>query len=238
MNPLTLVVATAAVATGALVQGSIGFGLNLVAAPVLVLLDPRFVPVPVIVAALFVNLLLVARSRGENGWARVRWSMAGALPMCIVGAFAVAALDQRDLEITFAVLVLLGVASSLSGFHPRRSAPNLAVAGAAAGFMGTTTGVGGPPMALLFQHERGPLLRASLLRFFLFTSVVALIALTALGEVRASDLGLALVLLPGSLLGYLAAPHLTRRLDHGYVRHAVLAVSAVSSVLVLVRALA
>ncbi|MDQ3385935.1 MAG: sulfite exporter TauE/SafE family protein, partial [Actinomycetota bacterium] len=35
-----------AVLVGALVQGSIGFGLNLIAAPVLALVDPDLVPGP------------------------------------------------------------------------------------------------------------------------------------------------------------------------------------------------
>jgi len=230
--------ATLAICAGAIVQGSIGFGLNLLSAPILVLIDPHFAPVPVIAVSLVLNALLVQRNRGHRSWHAMRWPMVGAVPAMVAGAAVVAVIDQRALSIGFAVLLLAAVALSLSGLRPAHNDRNLGLAGAASGFMGTTTGVGGPPMGLLFQDHQGPELRASLLRFFLFTSVVSLSLLFAFGEVHRRDMGLALVLLPGALSGYLVAPRLSRRLDRGYVRHAVLAVSAASAVVVLIRALA
>ncbi len=237
MTPLAFGTATLAIFTGAVAQGSIGFGLNLLAAPILVLIDPHFVPVPVIMLSLGLNPLLCIRNRGEHPWRGMRWPMVGAVPAMLAGAAAVAVVDERLLGIGFGVLVLVAVALSVSGRHPPHTDVNLVVGGAASGFMGTTTGVGGPPMALLFQQTQGTQLRASLLRFFLFTSFVSLLLLGAFGQVHRRDLGLFAVLVPGALAGYLAAPHLTRILDRGYVRHAVLVVSAVSAAVVLVRGL-
>ena len=238
MTPLALGTATLAIFAGALVQGSIGFGLNLLAAPVLILIDPHYVPVPVIIVSLVLNVLLCARNRGHRPWHQMRWPMVGAVPAMVLGAAAVAVVDERFLEIGFGLVVLAGVAAGASGRHPPHTDRNLIVVGAASGFMGTTTGVGGPPMALLFQHTEGTQLRASLLRFFLFTSFVSLGLLTAFGEVHRHDLALAASLAPGTAAGFLIAPHLSRVLDRGYVRHAVLAVSAVSAAVVLVRGLA
>ncbi len=238
MTPLAFGTATLAIFAGALVQGSIGFGLNLLAAPILLLIDPHYVPVPVIMVSLVLNVLLCARNRGDRPWQTMRWPMVGALPAMVLGAAAVAVIDQRFLEVGFALVVLAAVAVSLSGRHPRHTDANLALAGAASGFMGTTTGVGGPPMALLFQHTEGTQLRASLLRFFLFTSFVALGLLGAFGQVHRHDLALAATLAPGTAAGFLVAPHLSRVLDKGYIRHAVLVVSAASATVVLVRGLA
>ncbi len=160
------------------------------------------------------------------------------MPASVVGAAAVASVDRRQLSILFGLLVLLGVALSVSGLHPRANKPNLLVAGAASGFMGTTTGIGGPPMALMFQKHRGPDLRASLARFFGIGSLVAIIPLMILGQVHLADLGRAAVLIPGGLVGFVLSKHVARRLDHGYIRHAVLAISATSAVIVLIRAVA
>jgi len=44
-----LVLAIAAVAGGAIVQGSVGVGLSLVAAPALVAIDPTFIPGPLLI---------------------------------------------------------------------------------------------------------------------------------------------------------------------------------------------
>lgn len=237
MSLLAWLVATVAMFSGALVQGSIGFGLNMVAAPILVLLDPHFVPVPVIMVAFVLNCLLVPRHRHPHTWSTMRWPMIGALPAMVAGAAAVAVVSTRVLSIAFGVILLAAVALTASGRRLTHSTRNLVLAGGISGFMGTTTGVGGPPMALLFAHHPGPQLRASLLRFFLFTSVMALVLLAIFGQIRTSDLGLTARLLPGALAGYLVAPKVTQALDKGYVRHAVLVVCTVSAVLVLVKAL-
>jgi len=232
-----LVLAALAMAAGTCIQGAIGFGTNLVAAPILALIDPDFVPVPVIISSALFNVLVARRDRGHDPWNTVRWPIVGLVPASVIGAAAVATIDKRGLSILIGELVLIGVGLSISGLHPRHSKPNLVVAGAASGFMGTTTGIGGPPMALLFQRHRGPDLRASLARFFGIGSLVSIIPLLLLGQVEWADLGRAAVLIPGGLVGFFLSTHVARRLDHGYIRHAVLAISATSAFVILIRAL-
>ena len=237
MSPLGLAVAALAMMAGTLIQGSIGFGTNLVAAPILAIINPDLVPVPVILASFVFNVLVARRDLGEGPWQAMRLPLVGSVPASVAGAAAVALISQRGLGILFGVLVLVGVALSVSGRHPRQTPRSLVAAGAASGFMGTTTGIGGPPMALLFQRERGPQLRAALARFFGVGSVVSFAMLLAFGQVSWADFGRAAVLIPGGLVGFWLSKHLAHRLDHGYVRHAVLAVSATSACVVLVRAL-
>ena len=237
MSALGLALAALAMAAGTCIQGALGFGTNLVAAPILALIDPALVPVPVIIASALFNFLVAERDRGHHPWQVIRWPIVGLVPASVVGAFAVATIDKRGLSILFGLLVLIGVGLSISGLHPRHSTPNLVVAGAASGFMGTTTGIGGPPMALMFQKHRGPDLRASLARFFGIGSVVSIIPLLILGQVHLADLGRAAVLIPGGLVGFVLSKHVAQRLDHGYIRHAVLAISGTSALIVLIRAL-
>ena len=238
MTAVGLILAALAMAAGTCIQGAIGFGTNLVAAPILALIDPDFVPVPVIISSALFNVLVARRDPGHDPWRTIRWPIVGLVPASVIGAAAVATIDKQGLSILFGVLVLIGVGLSVSGLHPRHSKPNLVVAGAASGFMGTTTGIGGPPMALMFQRHRGPDLRASLARFFGVGSLVSIIPLLILGQVQLADLGRAAVLIPGGLVGFFLSKHVARRLDHGYIRHAVLAISASSAVVILIRALA
>lgn len=60
--PLTSVILASGlvVALGALVQGAVGYGMALVAAPLLVLFDPALVPVPLILLATVHSVLAVA----------------------------------------------------------------------------------------------------------------------------------------------------------------------------------
>jgi len=232
-----LLLAALAMAAGTIVQGSIGFGTNLIAAPILALINPDFVPVPVILASFVFNVLVARRDPGEKPWEAIRWPLIGLVPASIVGAAAVASISQKGLGVLFGILVLVGVALSVSGLHPRHSKRSLTIAGAASGFMGTTTGIGGPPMALMFQRHRGPQIRASLARFFGVGSVVSFVPLLIFGQVHWADFGRAAVLIPGGLVGFLLSKRLARVLDHGYVRHAVLGVSGLSAVIVLIRSL-
>ncbi len=64
MSPLELLIAGTTVAVGACLQGAAGFGLGLLAVPILVLVDPALVPVPLIVASLALNLGASYRNRG------------------------------------------------------------------------------------------------------------------------------------------------------------------------------
>ena len=86
----------------------------------------------------------------------------GRVPGTVVGALAVAALPMLFLHVTIGLLVLLGVAVSVWAprFEPTRRA--LLVAGTISGVTGTVAAIGGPPIALVYQHATGPRIRATL----------------------------------------------------------------------------
>jgi uncharacterized protein len=232
------VVAFLVLAAGAVIQGTVGFGINLVAAPILVLIDPHLVPVPIILVSIVLNLFVGRRDRGERPWHTMRWPIVGQIPASLAGAATVAVASPDGLAVLFGVLVLMGVGLSLIGRHPRPTPAVGFVAGAASGFMGTTTGIGGPPMALVYQRERGTQIRAAFSRFFGIGSITALLALLLFRQVHPDDFALAAGLLPGALAGFWLSRHTVHRVDHGFLRPLVLAVSASSAVVVLVRALA
>jgi len=237
VSPAGWILAFLALAAGGVIQGTIGFGINLVAAPILAVIDPHLVPAPVIIASLVLNLLVGRRDRGDRPWHTMRWPIAGQIPASIAGAATVAVVSERGLAVLFGTLVLVGVGLSATGRHPRPTPRVGFAAGAASGFMGTTTGIGGPPMALVFQQERGPQMRAAFSRFFGVGSVAALLALLAFGQLELSDFGLAAGLLPGVLFGFWLSRHTVHRVDHSFLRPVVLAVSGASAVVVMVRAL-
>ncbi|CAN5726702.1 hypothetical protein BH24ACT3_BH24ACT3_08500 [soil metagenome] len=89
-----MVLAVAVVALGATVQGTVGFGANLVAVPLLTLIDPGFVPGPVIVAALVLNVLVGVRERDAVELHQVGWAVAGLVPGTAAGAAAVTLLPE------------------------------------------------------------------------------------------------------------------------------------------------
>lgn len=237
MSPIDVVLGFVVMAIGACLQGAVGFGSNLVAAPLLILLDEAFVPTPVVVASLVLNAQMIRREGQAAFDPTVKPAMVSQVPGAIAAGAVLTILPERGLSLLFAALVLVGVGVSAAGWHLRPTRRTLVGAGLAAGFMGTISGIGGPPVALVYQRSSGPALRATLSRFFLVGGVVSLAVLAASGQVDAASLAACLVTIPAAAAGFAVSAPIARRLDKGSVRPVVLALSSLAAVAVLVREL-
>lgn len=233
MTTVEWCIALTAVFVGSCAQGSFGFGLGVTAAPVLALLDDDFVPGPLLLVATLLTVLVVVRERAFE-WRGVSWAIVGRIPGSVLGTWAVVVMSKDDLIVLFAVLVLAGVALSAAGWSVEPNRSSLLSAGAASGFMGSITSIGGPPMALVYQRRSGSELRSSLAVFFLFGSTLSVTLLLVSGELHGIDVRRALLLVPAMLLGFGASYYAGRWLDGGRLRPWLLGFSAVTAVLLLV----
>ncbi len=236
-EPLTVLVCGLAVVLGALVQGVLGFGLAMLAVPVLAWLAPQTVPVGVLVAVLPLVVVSALRERAHVDLRGIGWALVGRVPGGAAGAAAVALLPVRGLQLLVAATVGLAVVGALvvdaaapAGPPQKVRRTTLALAGALSGVGGTTSGIGGPPMGVAFRNSGGPVIRSTLASFFAVGAVLSLASLVAVGEVTVPRLLAGLVLLPFVAVGYLASGWLRPRVSPSAVRSAVLAVSAVSAV--------
>jgi hypothetical protein len=232
-----LALAFLAMALGALVQGTVGFGQALVAAPLLLLIDTRLVPGPITVAGVCLSLVMLTRDRGHADRGGLRWSIAGLVPGTVLGGVAVAVLSGHWLAVTAGCLILAAVGLSAAGLTASPTPRTLTAAGTISGFMGTVSAVGGPPMALLYQRAGGPRLRATLARFFTASSLLALVALVPAGRLGRTELAAGAVLAPAVLVGWVVSRGLVGRVDKMLLRPAVLFLSGASAVVLLVREL-
>ena len=74
---------------------------------------------------------------------------------------------------------------------------------------------------------------AGLAAFFIAGTIVSLAALAAIGRFTTQELRLSLLLIPGTMLGYLTSRPAAKYLDAGYTQRAVLVVSALAAVSVI-----
>jgi len=226
------------VTVGAAIQGTVGFGANLLAAPVLAVIEPEALPATLMLLVLVLAVPMVQRERHGVDWQAVRWLMIGRVPGTVIGSLVVVAVTADTLSVLAGLAVLLAVAGSLlSATVPITRATTIAT-GVASGAMGTATSIGGPPVALLYQHQEGPRLRATLAATFVFGTALSLAAVAVAGAVAGWHLALALALLPGTALGVIVSGRLTHRVDGAWLRPMVLALAAVVALVAVVRGLA
>ena len=222
-------IAVVAVAVGAVVQGAVGFGFGMLAAPILALVDERLIPGSVLVLGLTVASAVAWQERGALDWKGIRWALVGRVIGTAGAVYVVSRLDRDQLAVLLGAFILVAVVISAAGWHLRPTPPTLVGAGAMSGVMGTLTSVGGPPMALVYQAEEARRLRSTLAGFFLFGASLALVTLAASGELGGRQVTDGLLLLPGLIAGLAASRRLAPYLDRGCTRPAVLVMSATAA---------
>lgn len=230
---MTIALAGLAVALGALVQGSVGFGIALVSAPLLAIIDPRLVPVPMLLLATAHATLTLRREYRDTDWAGVGWALLGRLPGVAIGVLAVAVLPPRWFGLAVAVIVLTCVALSLVRWRPRPTAPALVLAGVVSGAAGTASAIGGPPVALLYQHAHGARLRATMAAYFVIGSLLSLTGLLVGGQFSTDALQAAALMVPFLIAGFALSGPARRHVDHGWTRPAVLAMAGAGALALL-----
>ncbi|MEV2277291.1 sulfite exporter TauE/SafE family protein [Nocardiopsis sp. NPDC049922] len=231
-----VLLAGTAVLAGAAVQSTVGLGLGLVAAPVISLLDPTLMPGAMLIAAVLLPLFTLVQEWRHVDWKGVAWGLPARIPGTVAGVWVVATLPPRALAGLVGAMVLTAVVLSVWSFRVRISPGSLAVAGCLSGFAGTATSVGGPPMALLYQHEPPSRVRATLAAFFLLGATVSLVALGAGGQLdtRTAVVGVAAIPFVGA--GFALGNVVRRRIDAARLRAAMLCVVTVSAMGLLTRA--
>jgi uncharacterized membrane protein YfcA len=230
-----LLVASIVVAVAALVQGAVGFGLVLVAAPIVTMVDPRLVPGPMLVSAFALTVVMSLRDREGIDGRGIGVAFVGRIPGSLIGAWLLTLLTPAALELVVAGTVILGVAMTGSGLRIPLSRGSLLGAGFLSGVMGTTTAIGGPPIAIVYQHAPGRDLRGTLSGFFVVGSLVSIVTLALVGRFGWADLRLGAALLPATAVGYVLSGPAVRVMDRGYTRLGVLAVSTAAALVLLAR---
>ncbi len=238
--PITLVqwmLATGVILLCALIQGSIGFGLGLLGAPLLFLIDPSLVPAPVIVIGMLLPMMILARDWRSVVVRDVGWAMPGALLGTASGAAILAVISADGLSLLFGTLVLLAVLMSVLGMVPTLRPRNIVIAGTLSGFMGATTAIGGPPLAVAFQTMPGERLRGTLSAIFVPGGLMALVGLFVVGRFGVPEFLMGLSLIPAIVAGFWASGYTTGLLDGPWLRPLILVFSAAAGFFAILDAL-
>ena len=228
------VVVALALFAGALVQGSLGFGMVLVAFPVLVITEPELLPQTTMIVALPMIVSLAWRHRGGAIWRDVGLVTFGRLPGIALAIGILSIASPRAIGLLAGATVLGAVAVSFWAPAVPKTTSNLVLAGVVSAVFGTAVSIGGPPLALLFQHEAGPRLRSTMTSIMVFGAPLSLFFLTLTGQVDGTDLRTGLALAPFSIVGSYSARWAIPYVDD-QLRPIILTVCAVGAIIAMAR---
>jgi uncharacterized membrane protein YfcA len=225
---MDLAYAIAIIGVGSFVQSSIGFGLAVIAAPLLFFIDPLYVPAPITVCAFTLSLLNAYKHRRSISFRGLKFAIVGRVPGTIIGGMLLLWIDQEQLALWLGISVLIAVGLSLKKFAIKPTNPAMFTAGFLSGFMGTSSSIGGPPMALVMLHQDSSFIRANLAAFFCVSCLMSLAMLTFVGSFGRDQIVASLPLLPATLVGYWIAMQSLHRISHQTLRYGSLALCAVA----------
>lgn len=227
---------SAAVLMAGFVQGATGVGFALIAAPAIGLLVPALLPVSVLVLMLPLNVYVVWREHGALDKSGALWITAGRIVGTAGGLWVLVALSAGQLSLFVGVATIAAVLATVAApaFTPNRRA--FVASGLVTGITETATGIGGPPLALVYQHQPVPVMRSTIALCFLIGELVSLATLVAVGRVGTAQLAAAVELLPALALGAVLSHLVHRRVDPRFLRAFVLVFALVSGVVLIVQA--
>lgn len=237
IDPVVLTIIAGTLVVGAAVQGFVGLGLGLVAAPVTMLLEPALMPDLLLWLAMLFPFITLTREHDDIDWRGLAWSVSARIPGTAVGVYLLTIFSNRTLGVAVALMVLLSVATTAWAVVVPVNRSSLVTAGFASGVTGTATSIGGPPLAVLYQHRSAEQIRSTLGVYFVIGAALSLVGLGIGGGLEASTFILAMALIPCLLVGFVITRVLRGLVPRERVRAAVLVVCAASAVVLLLRSL-
>ena len=162
----TITISILAVCFGSLVQSVTGLGAGLIIVPLLALISYDLSPGPIRFASLALTTVMAYRGRHEIKYSNLKLVITGILTGSIIASICLSVIPVTKIGLTFGVLILIAVLLSIMAPEIKFSYKTLLGTGALSGFIGTSVGIGGPVLALLYQHQSGPVIRATLAFLF------------------------------------------------------------------------
>lgn len=221
---------------GCTLQAAIGFGMALIAAPIIVMVKPEWIPYIMAIMAMTVSLTTCWDQRNDIQWRTMLSPMLARIPGTLVGTWLLVVMSLTHLQIAVAIMVIISVIVTLYLKPFPATNLNLGIAGFVSGITGTTTSIGGPPIALVMQHSAGPTARANLSAFFVYSCIISIASYQFADLMPLSTWLAGLSLTPMAFLGFWAGKKLQKHVDNRF-RPILLIMCTLSALVALISAL-
>ncbi len=235
MNSTTFAFVATGVTVAAFVQGTTGVGFALIVAPMLGLLAPAMIPACLLMLMLPLNAYVAWRERAALDKRGAGWITLGRLAGTFGGLWILTVLTAAYLNVLIGAVTIVAAVTTLLLPEFRAGRQSFIAAGVVTGITETATGIGGPPLALVYQHHASPVLRSTIAVCFLVGELISLGMLAAAGRIDTPQVAGALMLVPALVVGAAVSRRVHRRVHGRGLRLFVLLFAIVSGAALLLR---
>lgn len=222
---------------GAFIQGTCGMGFALIVVPVISLLNPTSLPVTVLLLMLPLNGYIAWREWNALDKIGAIWIGMGRFIGTFGGIAILSLLSMKSLSIFVGLSTIFAAVVTwfIPAFNPNKKA--YIGAGLITGITETTTGIGGPPLALTYQHRPVAEMRATIAVSFLFGEIISLIFLALSGHIHPDLMYSSLWFLPALIVGSVLSQSIHNSINQKYMRIFVQIFALTSSIVLIVKAM-
>ncbi|RJF92454.1 sulfite exporter TauE/SafE family protein [Noviherbaspirillum saxi] len=222
-----------AVFIGTFIQGATGMGFALIVAPVLGILHPALLPGGLLLLMLPLNAYVAWREWQALDRHGVKWITAGRTAGTFGGLAVLLAIPVSYLNVVIGATTILAAMATLllPSFAPGKR--TFLSTGVFTGITETATGIGGPPLALVYQHMPVATLRSSVALCFLIGEIISLVVLAGSGRIDISSLSPLVWVMPPLLIGIVASHIVYQKIETRFLRISVLVFAIVSGLFIL-----
>lgn len=221
---------------GGAIRGYTGFGTPIFLAPIYaVLFGPQATVPLMILMEVGIMVQMVPAALKRTDWLELRGLLFGCLPMLPVGGLMLGVIEPELGKKVIGLVTASFVAALWWGWRYRgpRTLPVRIAVGAVSGFSNGLTGIGGPPVILYYLSGGKDIaaIRANLVIYFAFITLVAVPFFVYAGLVTVETLWRWLILTPPLLIGVAVGSRLFQRTtERSFIRAALLTLLAAALV--------
>jgi uncharacterized membrane protein YfcA len=223
---------------GAITQSAIGIGFG-IPAGILVLLEPSMVPSCIILMGSFLALSNAMLSYKDIIKVDLIYSYTGRVIGSILAMPLIFLTLGTDYYlIIFGVLLLIATYLSAKKWNIVATKKNITIAGTASGLMGTLTGIGGPPMAIVYQNSSAIKVVATLNMFFGIGALFSVLLFIYYDLINLPEVMKSIYLTPGLIIGtYIGRRKIIREFVNRNLKNLIIAVCFISAVVIILNAI-
>ena len=223
---------------GAITQSAIGIGFG-IPAGILVLLEPSMVPSCIILMGSFLALSNAMLSYKDIIKVDLIYSYTGRVIGSILAMPLIFLTLGTDYYlIIFGVLLLIATYLSAKKWNIVATKKNITIAGTASGLMGTLTGIGGPPMAIVYQNSSAKKVVATLNMFFGIGALFSVLLFIYYDLINLPEVMKSIYLAPGLIIGtYIGRRKIIREFVNRNLKNLIIAVCFISAVVIILDAI-